>query len=230
MQKKYETVFFDLDHTLWDFESNSKSTILELIDLFGLQEKIDREKYFSDYSKHNFQLWDLYEKNIINQATLRLKRFELAFADQEIYETQLALDFSVEYLKHLPHRKKLLPGASDVLNYLHGKYKLAIITNGFEEVQLLKMINSSIHHYFDEIITSEKAGFMKPEEEIFKFALQITNSNSESSIMIGDNHHADIYGASRLNIDQIWLNNYNEKPSHKPTHEIKELKELLNIL
>ncbi len=227
---KYKHIFFDLDHTLWDFETNSKHTLLNLLSKYELDKNISSEKFIEDYWVHNKRLWDAYEKSEIDQKTLRFERFNLSLKDQGLLDARLAELMSQEYLALLPFRKNLMNGAKDVLDYLKPNYVLHLITNGFEEIQLLKIRNCEIEEYFVEVITSEKAGSMKPDKEIFEFALNRSGANREESLMIGDNHYADIFGAHQIGIDQVWFNPKNEKIEFVPTYEISELTALKSIL
>ena len=228
--RKYKHLFFDLDHTLWDFETNSKQTLSSLLAKYELDKNLSTEKFISDYWIHNKRLWDAYEKSEIDQKTLRFERFNLSLKDQGLMDSRLAELMSQEYLALLPFRKTLMNGAIEILDYLKPNYILHLITNGFEEIQMLKIRNCAIEEYFVEIVTSEKAGYMKPEKGIFEFALNRSGANREESLMIGDNHHADIFGAHQMGIDQVWFNPKNEKIEFVPTVEIAELATLKSIL
>lgn len=226
----YKHLFFDLDHTLWDFDSNSKQTLHSLLGKYELDKNLSSDKFIVDYQIHNKLLWDKYEKGTVDQKTLRFQRFHLALNDQGISDDRLTELISEEYLAMLPFRKILMDGAKEVLTELQKKYVLHLITNGFEEVQILKIRNSGIEDFFEEIITSERAGVMKPNKEIFEYALSKTGASTGESLMIGDNFYADIMGAKQVGIDQVWFNPYKEISDSNATYEIENLKELLNFL
>lgn len=230
--KTYKHLFFDLDHTLWDFETNSHETLMEVYHNHHLHERLtpDFEAFFERYSYHNKKLWDRYHHGYIKQDELRWKRMWHALLDFKNGDEKLARQMSIEYLQILPTKKALFPYAKEIVEYLAGKkYILHMITNGFEDVQWGKLRNSGIVQYFDEVITSEKAMALKPHAEIFTFALRQTGASLEESIMIGDNLDADIGGAMRFGMDTVFVNHINEVTDIKPTYTVYHLKELEEI-
>lgn len=230
---KYKDLFFDLDHTIWDFELNSKETLSDLYHTHGLLDYgIENfDQFFERYSEHNHRLWDRYTKGFIKQEELRWKRIYLTLLDFKIANEALAKEMSVGYLDILPNKKNLFPYTHEILNYLIQKgYRLHLITNGFESVQLNKLKNSDLENYFIEVITSEASNSLKPHKEIFEYALQAANATIESSIMIGDNEAADIQGANNFGIDSIFVNHLQVTPTVPSTYVITHLKELENIL
>jgi putative hydrolase of the HAD superfamily len=230
--KKYKHLFFDLDHTLWDFETNSHETLHEVFYNHQLHERLtpDFDAFYERYSYHNKKLWDRYNHGYIRQEELRWKRMWHALLDFKNGDEKLAKHLSSEYLQILPTKKALFPYALEIVQYLVTKqYVLHMITNGFEDVQWGKLRNSGIEQYFDEVITSERAMALKPHAEIFAFALQKTGAALEESIMIGDNLDADIGGAMRFGMDTVFVNHIGEKTNIKPTFTIYHLQELEEI-
>jgi putative hydrolase of the HAD superfamily len=230
---QYQQLFFDLDHTLWDFEANSKETLNDLYESNLLKEKgmLDFEQFFTHYSHHNHRLWDRYTKGFIRQEELRWKRMWLALLEFKIADEPLARKMSVQFLELLPTKKKLFPYTIDILNYLKNKnYKLHLVTNGFESVQHHKLRESNLTAYFDQVITSEASNSLKPHKEIFDYALNKAGAVPEESIMIGDNQDADIQGGINAGIDTIFVNHLKVEPTVKATYMIYHLKELENIL
>ncbi len=231
-KKQYKHLFFDLDHTLWDFESNSKQTWHQLYLKHGLHERItpDFDAFYERYSYHNKRLWDRYHHGFIKQEELRWKRMWLSFLDFKVGDDALAKQLSDEYLLILPTQKLLFPYAVEIIEYLSKKgYELHLITNGFENVQWGKLRSSQIDHYFREVITSERAMSLKPHKAIFEYALNITGADLRESIMIGDNLDADIKGAMEAGLDTIFVNHINESTELKPTYIIHHLQELEEI-
>lgn len=229
---KYRHLFFDLDHTLWDFETNSKETLHEVFHAHKLHETItpDFDTFYERYSFHNKRLWDRYHHGFIKQEELRWKRMWHTLLEYKIGDEKLSKEMSGEYLQILPFKTKLFPYTIEIIEYLVDKnYVLHLITNGFEEVQWGKLRNSQIDHYFKEVITSEKAMSLKPHKEIFEYALQAANASKAESIMIGDNLDADIKGAMEAGLDTIFVNHIGEKTELKPTYIIHHLKELEGI-
>ena len=228
----YKDLFFDLDHTIWDFELNSKETLWDLHLKYELEAKgiHDFDVFYSQYSVHNHRLWDRYTKGFIKQEELRWKRIYLSLLDYKIADEALSKEMSVDYLDILPNKKNLFPYTIEILDYLKNKdYKMHLITNGFESVQFKKIKNSSLADYFIEVITSEASNSLKPNKEIFDYALKACNAKLETSIMIGDNESADIQGAINVGMDSIFVNHLQIQPTVPATHTITHLKELENI-
>jgi len=228
----YKDLFFDLDHTIWDFELNSKETLWELHLKYDLEAKgiDDFDAFYSLYSVHNHRLWDRYTKGFIKQEELRWKRIYLSLLEYKIADEALSKEMSVDYLDILPNKKNLFPYTIEILEYLKSKdYTMHLITNGFETVQFKKIKNSNIADYFTEVITSEASNSLKPNKEIFEYALKASNAKLETSIMIGDNESADIQGAINVGMDSIFVNHLQIQPTVPATHTITHLKELENI-
>ena len=228
----YKDLFFDLDHTIWDFELNSKETLWDLHLKYELEAKgiHDFDVFYSQYSVHNHRLWDRYTKGFIKQEELRWKRIYLSLLDYKIADEALSKEMSLDYLTILPDKKNLFPYTIEILDYLKNKdYKMHLITNGFESVQFKKIKNSNLADYFTEVITSEASNSLKPNKEIFDYALKACNAKLETSIMIGDNESADIQGAINVGMDSIFVNHLQIQPTVPATHTITHLKELENI-
>ena len=229
----YKDLFFDLDHTLWDFETNSKETIQELYNTHRLADLgiVDFDGFYSTYSAHNHRLWDRYTKGFIKQEELRWKRVYLSLLDFKVANEPLAKQMSQAYLEILPNKKHLFPYTIEILEYLKQRdYKMHLITNGFESVQFKKIKNSGLQDYFIEVITSEASNSLKPQKEIFEYALKNANTSVEKSIMIGDNESADIQGGINIGMDTIFVNHIQVVPTIPATYTITHLKELENIL
>ncbi len=232
MAKTYKHIFFDLDHTLWDFEYNSRLTLKRVYDEYELIKKgiVDFEEFATAYNTHNEKLWKRFRKGFIKREELRWKRFWLTLLDFKIGDTSLAHELSSAYLEILPTQTALMPYAKEILEHCCKKYKVHLITNGFETTQWLKMQYSGIATYFSEIITSEKSNSMKPYPEIFEYALKTTGALREESIMIGDALDIDVLGASGAGWDQVYFNPGKATHNRKPTYEVQGLNELLYIL
>lgn len=229
----YKHIFFDLDRTLWDFEKNSLEVLLQLYRHYELSAIgiLDSDLFVERYKYHNEKLWELYRLNKISKEKLRDERFMLTLKDFNIFSSDLASNLGKEYIKLCPKKSNLFPYVHSVLTFLKRKYSLHIITNGFEEVQLLKLENSNLINYFDHIITSEQVGFKKPTKQIFRFSLHKVDAKPSQCLMIGDDLHADILGAKGVDIDQVFFNPTRLTHSiSEITHEINCLSELKEIL
>jgi putative hydrolase of the HAD superfamily len=228
---KYEHLFFDLDLTLWDFDANSKEAINELFLEHSLELKgiASCEEFIKKYKVHNERLWDEYRKGIVDKAHLRVQRFNLTLKEFGINDLTLAESIGEGYVQKSPLKTNLFPHAIETLEYLQQYYVLHIITNGFEEVQYVKLENTGLKKYFNEVITSEQAGIPKPAKQIFDYSLNRAGTSAEKSIMIGDNLEIDIIGAKNAGMDQVYFNHGGVSHSENITYEIKSLKDLQGI-
>jgi len=227
--KEYRCVFFDLDHTLWDYETNSEEALHELYDKYNLNGGSFKE-FFDSFVKINTAIWNDYDRGLIGRDVIRNERFDRIFQSVGINDRELSLQFSAEYIQESPKKSNLVAHAKDVLDYLHPRYPMYIITNGFEEIQSTKLSSSGITDYFKGVVTSARAGCKKPEKEIFEFALRENGFACGESIMIGDNLLTDIAGAKNACVDTVYYNPYKLPHDHEVTYEISSLKELLTIL
>ena len=227
----YKHLFFDLDHTLWDFDENSKATMRQLYDEYELKKRgiEDFDEMYKWYSVHNDKLWERYRNKFIKREELRWKRMWLMLLDFKIPDTSLAHEISTAYLEILPTQTRLIPHAKEVLDHCKGRYEMHLITNGFDTTQRLKLQYSGIARYFTHLITSEKSNSMKPHRDIFDFALNLTKAEAEHSIMIGDAIDIDILGAINAGWDTVYYNPHDAPHNRQPTYEIKHLEELMKI-
>lgn len=233
---QYKHLFFDLDHTLWDFEANSRQTLEELYQLLSLKEKgiHDFDLFHKNYLLHNDKLWDRYRNGYIKVDELRWKRMWLALLDFKIADEKLAREMGTIFLDLLPTRKLLFPYTIEILDYLAEKnYQLHLITNGFEKTQHGKLKSSGLDKYFLKVITSEGSNSLKPHKEIFEYAFQRTGASPSESIMIGDTIEVDILGAVNAGIDQVHVNHLTKEVElvngKAPTYTVYSLKELESI-
>ena len=217
-------IFFDLDHTLWDFEKNSALAFEKVFYKHSID--VDLNVFLVHYIPLNLKYWELYRHEKVTQMQLRYGRLKDAFdlLNYEIDDATIDL-LSKEYIHYLPQFNHLFDGTIEVLEYLKSKYNLHIITNGFQEVQAGKMKNSGIEKYFQTITNSEMAGVKKPNPKIFEFALSLANAKKENSIMIGDCIDADVQGALDFGIDAI---HFNENKIQIPNY-IKQVNSLIEL-
>ena len=230
---KYKHLFFDLDHTLWDFDANAKATLQQLhIDLSLVDKGIhDFDLFYKNYLIHNEKLWERYRNGYIKQEELRIKRMWLTLLDFKVADEALARQLSELFLQLLPTRTILFPDTKEVLQYLTDKgYQLHLITNGFELTQHSKLKSSGLNVFFKHVITSEGSNSLKPQKEIFDYALMKSGAKLEESIMIGDTIEVDIAGAIAAGMDQVHVNYNNTVQTLKPTYTITELKQLKEFL
>jgi len=215
---KYSHLFFDLDNTLWDFNANSYDALYIALEKMGLLHKIGNyDDYFAIYYAVNERLWDLYRENKISKQLLRGLRFEESLELNHTPMPGMGDLLNEAYLSEMPKQLKLVPGARSVLDYLHHKYKMAIVTNGFKEVQVDKLIQSGLKKYFDKVFISEEIGAQKPHKKIFEHAVKSMNAPKKKSLMIGDSWEADIMGARIFGMDQVY---YCPDPEKRPAIDI----------
>lgn len=233
LKNDYLHLFFDLDHTLWDFESSARATFIDMFLHFRLNSMgVPDSMHFADtYHQHNNRLWALYREGKLDKEVLRSLRFYDTMFEYGIDNQKLSEELSDYYLYHAPRRVFLFPGAIDVVQILEKKYSLHLITNGFAEVQSIKLQESGLKKFFTTIITSEEAGVKKPDPQIFKLALEKAGALAGQSLMIGDDLEVDILGAKSAGIDQVYFNPAGSKSSNGvATLEIKDLYQLLDYL
>jgi putative hydrolase of the HAD superfamily len=229
---QYQHLFFDLDHTLWDFDINSREALQDIYESLSLADAgvYDFDLFHKLYLGHNERLWDRYRQGKMKVDELRWKRMAVTLLEFKNGDEALARKMGSEFLEILPTKKALFPGTFDLLNYLkEKKYELHLITNGFEKIQLQKLVNSGIDHFFGEVITSERSNSLKPHPEIFEYALLKTGARKKESIMIGDTPDVDILGAREAGIDQVYVNHTGNHEPVNATYTVTSLIELKTI-
>jgi len=229
---KYRSILFDLDHTLWDYETNSTETLHELYHEHKLNEEgvASMPKFLETFVSVNTQLWEQYDLGKIHRNVIRYERFHKILLTLGIDNYDLSLKLSDEYVAQSPKKSRLMPNAMETLEYLFPKYPMTIVTNGFDEIQSTKLASSGITSYFKSIVTSARAGHKKPAREIFEFALAESGFEPHETIMIGDNLLTDISGARNASLDTVFYNPNKIVHQEHTRFEIHDLKELQDIL
>ncbi len=229
---KYKHLFFDLDNTLWDFDYNSKIVLGYIFDKFQLQQKgiPSKKKFINCYKKVNGELWFKYREGLITKDLLRFQRFLKTLNIFNINDQILSEKIGDYYVFNSPCQTKLMDGAKEVLFNLSLHYDLHIITNGFKEVQFIKLKKSGIYSFFNKIIVSEDVGVLKPNKKIFQYALKVCDAKNKHCLMIGDDITSDIIGARSIGMDQVFFDYKFSNKKIKATHTIFHLKELEKIL
>jgi len=221
-------VFFDLDHTLWDFEKNSALTFQKIFKTHDVE--IDLHDFLEIYVPLNLEFWKLYREERITKEDLRYQRLKNTFDSLNYHvHDQIINVLAEDYIKYLSSHNHLIPSTLEILGYLAPKYNLHIITNGFEEIQEKKLKNANIIEYFDQIINSEMVGVKKPNPIIFEFALKKADVIAQKSMMVGDNIEADILGAQAVGFHTLHFNAHNE-PMHDYCDMIQDLSEIKSYL
>lgn len=227
-----KSIFFDLDHTLWDFDKNAEETLAELYVTYKFQNLgiNSADRFIETYTRNNHRLWALYHKGEIEKTVLRTARFADTFKELGVDPKLFPTRFEEDYLRICPQKTNLFPHTHETLSYLQGKYTLHLISNGFKEASQMKITKSDLEKYFSTIVISEVYGVHKPHPDIFHFAVANAETHIPESVMIGDNLDADIRGAQNVGMDAVFFNpNQQEIPADVP-RSIQSLEELTRLL
>jgi putative hydrolase of the HAD superfamily len=230
--KKYTHIFFDLDHTLWDYNANATETIHDLMERYGLINEYgaERETFLEEFFVVNDELWSRFNQGLVDKEYIRTKRFQIVLENLKINDFDKVEGLQEDFIAECPTKGKLIPGAGEIVRKLSKSYRLYIITNGFDGIQHTKVKYCGLEEYFEDIITSERAQVQKPDPTIFHFAMDLATVDKSCSLMIGDNIGSDIIGAISAGIDQVYFNPDNRVNGVKPTYEITHLDQLEDIL
>lgn len=228
----YKNLFIDLDDTLWDTESNNRECLEEMYADYGMSRHYASfEAFYSIYMPRNMELWALYRNGRISRRTLIIERFRHVLSPLGISEVSEIDRVNRDFLERTAYKTKTIPGAHELMEYLHARYRTFILSNGFREVQARKLEASGLSPFFNGLILSEDAGIHKPNKEIFYYALMSTNSRRTQSLMIGDSWEADMVGARNARIHQMWFNpSCRKSRGFKPTYTVASLHEIAGIL
>ena len=232
MFKEKQHLFFDLDHTIWDFDRNAEETLQELYrkyDFHKLFQKESSDEFIETYTLNNHRLWNLYHHGKIDKASLRKLRFADTFSQLGVDPDLFPTAFEEEYLEICPTKTNLFPNAHETLAYLQDNYHLHLISNGFKEACEKKLTHSKLYPYFQTIVISEIIGINKPDPRIFQHALQNGKAQKEEAVMIGDNLDADVRGAMNAGIEAIFFNPLQQEKPADVNHMIRDLGELQEI-
>ena len=219
-------LFFDLDHTLWDYETNARATLLDMYSTFELDRFFNDETHFiQTFKQQNEQLWHRYNVGEIDKFEIRNHRFGYIMNAVKNSDLNLAQELSNQFIIECPRKKALMPNARQVLDKLAKDFELGIITNGFDDTQNIKLKYSEINHYFKWVVTSESSGHRKPAKGIFDFTLDYSGGVIEDIVIIGDNLQTDILGANNAGWKSVWYNPQEEStaPSQLQVHDLIEL-------
>ncbi len=229
---KTKHLFFDLDRTLWDFDTNSQRALINLFDELKLHDYIaDFNDFHNHYKNINAQLWRLYGKGELSKEKLRDERFRLSLKKFNVSDPLIIQKMSDGYVEISPQQTALFPNTIHTLKHLQKEeYNMHIITNGFKEVQHVKLKKSGLDTFFDVTVCSEDVGHNKPSAAIFKYALNRAEAKANDSIMIGDDYEVDIVGAMNCGMKGILFDPQKDYAHSFDIHTINDLSELPNRL
>ena len=230
--KYYQHLLFDLDHTLWDFKRSATETLCELYDTYrlGTLGDFSAQQFCHTFEEVNYHLWGLYNRGEYDQQRLRSERFGMILTRLGLTADRVPPGLADEYLRVCPTKPYVMPHTIATLDYLRQHYQLHIITNGFAEVQALKLKSAGLTDYFAEVVASDTTGHKKPHTPIFDYLLRRLNTDRRRCLMIGDNLKTDILGARNAGIDQVFYNPEGQEHEEEITHEVTCLSELRTIL
>ncbi len=230
-------LLFDLDRTLWDFEGNAEITFRKMFAHFDLGNlcRTDYETFHDKYREVNAMLWDAYRNGTLSKEVLYVQRFIIPLEFFGVTSPGvLSRQLGDYYVLEGPKQTGLMPGTRELLEWLSATdHTLCIITNGFSEAQLPKMISSKIDHYFSHFFLSEDIGFMKPDVRFFNAVVDRLGTSADQCMVIGDDFDVDIVGARKAGIDQVFYNPTGvdvEKKAFRPTYTIRHLSEFQQLL
>jgi putative hydrolase of the HAD superfamily len=232
MNLRYKSLFLDLDDTLWDTVRNNKECLEEIYVDYRFDRHYDSfEAFYDRYMPFNLSLWQRYRNHEIDRYTLIVERLLNVLRPMGIDDAEEALRINWDYMRRTTKKNRLVPGAVEMLEALKPYYRMFILSNGFREIQSLKLQHAGLASYFEKLILSEDARIQKPNRAIFDYALKNTNSRRRESLMIGDSWEADIVGARNAGIDQLWFNPERlPAKGFSPTYEVHSLPEVQTIL
>jgi putative hydrolase of the HAD superfamily len=230
--KQYSHIFFDLDHTIWDFDKNAEEALHELYLIHKLNDLglNSADTFIETYTLNNHRLWREYHVGNITKETLREARFKQTFLDLGVHPDVIPHGFEDAYVQLCPTKTNLFPNAHETLAYLQSKYTLHLISNGFKESQDIKISGTGIGKYFTHVIISELVGVNKPDPVIFAHAINLAGTTKEQSLMIGDSLEADVLGALNFGMDAIYFNPFKADKPDEVKLQITDLKELTVLL
>ena len=232
MRNRFKHIFFDLDHTIWDFDRNAEETLHELYHTHSLKTLglPSPDRFIETYTKNNHSLWAEYHLGNITKEHLRTSRFKNTFIELGVEPHLIPICFEDDYVRICPTKTNLFPHAHETLTYLNAKYHLHLVSNGFKESTELKVVTTGLAPYFKNVVISEKVGVNKPDKAIFEYALSCANAQKIESVMIGDSLEADILGAINFGIEAIYFNPLNKEKPDYVDNQISKLEELITML
>jgi putative hydrolase of the HAD superfamily len=227
-------ILFDLDDTLWDFERNAEEALTDLFHRHHLERKTGQghQVFLQHYQRINREYWSMYEQGLVDKHRLRTERFTEAFRAVGLPDEEHPERAWEEYLEICPLKTNLVEGARELLELLQGRYRMALVTNGFEQVQRTKIQVSDLDRYFSVMISSESCGHPKPAPNIFHAAMEALGADPSETLVIGDKLETDIQGAWAAGLSAIWYcpGTPIDATEHIAAHQVQHLLDIPPLL
>ena len=223
---RYTHLFFDLDHTLWDFDKNSDLAYARLF--VSREMDLDLLAFAKAYKPINLRYWKAYREERVSQIDLRRGRLRDTFSAMSLsYDDEVLDAIAAQYIEELPGSNHLFPHTIEVLDYLRSNYTLHCITNGFYGVQHRKLERSGLAPYFQTVTTADDAGCKKPDPRIFQHALDLAGATASKSLMIGDSLEADILGSRDFGMEAWHFDPSGNQADSTTFNDLRTLKKRL---
>ncbi len=224
----YDTILFDLDHTLYDSDESERRAYAHTTTRAGLA---DPDLHFPHYVSINREMWRSVERGELDPTEVRHRRFEA-------FNHHVGLDadphaMADDFVWALGAHGELYPGAAQLLAACAARASLGLVTNGLSDVQRSRLSRLGIADYFDAIVISSEVGVTKPRPDIFAIAFeQLGHPAKDGAVMVGDSLTSDIAGGRNFGIDTCWYNPRGNRADTdvEPTHVVGRLDELLDLL
>ena len=197
-----DTVFFDLDNTIFDFSKAERIALLRTLDKMGLS---PTEGILSRYSEINASQWKRLERGEIDRAEVKKGRYRILFEEFGVDADPVTA--AKTYEGFLGQGHYFIEGAPELLESLYGRYRLYLVTNGTTCVQKGRIASAGIAKYFEEIFISEEIGYDKPSARFFEYCFgRIPDFSKDRAVIVGDSLTSDIQGGINAGIRTIWFN------------------------
>jgi len=224
---RYETLLFDLDHTLLDSDASEVAAYAHTMSSIGLD---DPDRHFDRYVTINREMWRAVETGTLRPDEVRFRRFEQFVAEVGVDADPVAM--AEAFVWGLGAHGELYDGARELLDALAGRVRLGLVTNGLSEVQRARLERLELTRYFDAVVISSEVGATKPRREIFDVAFdRLGGPPTATALMVGDSLSSDIRGGRDYGIATCWFNQHGlvAGPDDPCTHEVRSLAEILDL-
>lgn len=224
---RYRYLLVDNDNTLMDFDAAERRSLRAALE--GVGKPCD-DDVLARYHAINRDVWAALERGETTQSELKVERFRRLLAHygwQEIDPAALAMAFQDQ----LCTCADLLPGAMELLQAVHGRMKIALVTNGVSVTQRSRLSRCAFAHLLDAVIISEELGVSKPDPAMTQAALDALGcTDASQAVFLGDSHSSDVMAAVNAGVDAIWLTRHGRGESDKATYIVESLEEAAALL